>query len=62
MFIIAVFNTNTANVIYPYMSPVDIFLKIFFKHLSQVSEFVITIHIYCIGELEKGAPKVFKKR
>jgi len=32
-----------------------------FKHLSQIAEFVIKNHIDCVGELEKGAPKVFKK-
>jgi len=35
---------------------------LFFKHLSQVPEFVITIHIDCVRKLEKGAPNVFKKR
>jgi len=39
-----------------------IFYFYLFKHLSQVAEFVITFHIDCIGELKKGAPKVFKKR
>jgi len=44
--------------------PVGFYLFLFylFKHLSHVAEFVITFHIDCIGELEKGAPKVFKKR